>query len=195
MSVAREWNGLLGRRDVLIVDTETTGTGVEAEIVDIAIVDTTGKVVYAALVLPEGCIPSAASAVHGLTRSRLVAMGARPWVEHHAWVEWAMRDASVLLAYNLAFDVRMLKQIAKRHGMAPHLPAERRCLMLDYAEHRGISHKWREGGYRWHKLDAAAAHEGVQGVQSHRALGDAQRALALMRAVAAQGGIGRIRRR
>ena len=144
MSVAREWHGLLGRRDVLIVDTETTGTGADAEIVDIAIVDTTGKVVYAEPVLPEGRIPSAASAVHGLTRSRLVAMGARPWAEHHVSVGWAMHDASVLLAYNLAFDVRILRQTAKRYGMALHLPAERRCLMLDYAEHRGIPHQWRE---------------------------------------------------
>ena len=86
MSVAREWHGLLGRRDVLIVDTETTGTGAGAEIVDIAIVDTSGKVVYAEPVLPEGRIPSAASAVHGLTRSRLVAMGARPWAEHQVSV-------------------------------------------------------------------------------------------------------------
>ena len=187
MSVAREWHGLLGRRDVLIVDTETTGTGRNAEIVDIAIVDTTGKVVYAEPVLPEGHIPSAASAVHGLTRSRLVTMGARPWAEHHVSVGWAMRDASVLLAYNLAFDVRMLRQTAKRYGTALRLPAERRCLMLDYAEHRDILHQWSEGEYRWHKLDVAAAYEGVEGVQSHRALGDAQWALALIRVVAAQG--------
>lgn len=43
---------LLNRTDVLILDTETTGLGHTAELVELAIVDTTGKVLFDELVKP-----------------------------------------------------------------------------------------------------------------------------------------------
>ena len=48
------WKSLLDRRDVLIVDTETTGLDSTAEIIEIAMLDTTGKPRFEALALPAG---------------------------------------------------------------------------------------------------------------------------------------------
>ena len=190
MSIASQWKGLLDRRDVLILDTETTGVGKRSEVLDIALINTCGQVVYSDPVLPQGRIPGSASAVHGLTRARLRAMSAEPWAEHHAAVERCLTGGRVLLAYNLDFDLRLLDQTAERHGFGNiHLPTATRlrCLMLDYAEWRGVPHPWRKGEWKWHRLTEAAGYEGVASVQSHRALDDAKLTLAVMRAVAAKG--------
>ena len=44
--IAQEWSELLDRQDVLIFDTETTGNGERAELLEIAVIDTTGRVRY-----------------------------------------------------------------------------------------------------------------------------------------------------
>ncbi len=51
------WNDLLDREDVLIVDTETTGLDAKAEVIEIAAVDTCGKIRIHALTLPAGPVP------------------------------------------------------------------------------------------------------------------------------------------
>ena len=186
------WAGLLNRPDVLILDTETTGVSNRSEVVDIALIDTCGHVVYEGLVLPQGRIPRAASDVHGLTRERLKSLGAKPWPELHASVATALRRAAVLLAYNLQFDIRLLNQTAERCNMPAGQPPgggdpqrDGRCLMLEYAAWRKVPHEWRKGEWKWHTLEAAYARE-VRGRhrQDHRALADCQMALTLMRAVA-----------
>ena len=184
------WTELLNRPDVLILDTETTGTSNRSEVVDIALIDTCGHVVYEGLVLPQGRISRDASDVHGLTLKRLKSLGAKPWPEHHASVATALRRAAVFLAYNLEFDIRLINQTAKRCNMPSCLPGgsypqrDWRCLMLEYAAWRKEPCEWREG-WKWHTLEVAYARE-VEGwhSQDHRALADSRMALALMRAVA-----------
>ena len=91
--VARAWTDLLARRDVLILDVETTGLGDSAEVVEIALLDTAGRVVYDAPIMPQGRIPKGASDIHGLTRKRLKELGARPWPEHQAAIAEALGGA------------------------------------------------------------------------------------------------------
>lgn len=77
------WAELLDRLDVLIIDTETTGLGERAEVIEVAALDTTGALRFHALSLPEKPIPRDASGIHGLTRRKLRAEGARPWPKVH----------------------------------------------------------------------------------------------------------------
>ena len=97
-AIADEWKQLLNRQDVLIVDTETTGVGEHSEILDIALIDTFGNVVYDEPIMPRGPVTLAASLLHGLTRKTLHELGARPWPKAHSEVEAAIRGANVLLA-------------------------------------------------------------------------------------------------
>lgn len=53
----------------LIVDTETTGLGDDAEIVEIAVVDSQGSIVFDSLVKPRRPIPREASDIHGITNA------------------------------------------------------------------------------------------------------------------------------
>ena len=188
------WSHLIGRRDVLILDTETTGLHKNSEIVDLAIVDTTGRTVMDVPVMPQGYIPAGAAKVHGLTKARLKALVARPWPDHHGAFLSAIRSAAVVCVYNLAFDMRMLDQTMGRYGLDDEGVVDQVseiCIMLDYARWRRIPHPWRRGDYKWHTLDQAYRHECGRAAQTHRALADCRMVLDLMRTVSAKDAPGR----
>lgn len=177
-TVARAWRGLLGRADVLILDTETTGLPAEpaAEVIEVAAIDTTGAVRIEALALPsDGAVPEEAARIHGLTARRLADESARPWPAVHAELEAAMRGVSLALAYNVAFDRKMLLRTAERHGLTlPEVPW--RCILTDarplYPGRRG-------------KLADMLRRTGAPepAGRAHRALNDCLAVLALMRRV------------
>lgn len=185
---SRAWKPLLDRKDVLIIDTETTGLDDDAELVEIAIMDTTGAAVYNKLVMPQGNIPSAASRVHGLTREQLEREGALPWPRHYEAVKSVVLAARVICVYNLEYDERIIEQTCDRYDLEPILSiadsngVDLRCSMLEYADHRKVPGRY--GDYRWHKLEDACRYEGRTVNQDHRALTDCRMVLSLMRAVA-----------
>ncbi len=183
--IVREWANLLDRDDVLILDTETTGVRADAEIVQLSAIRTTGATAFDAYVLPAGEVPAGASAIHGLTRERLMALGARPWIEHHETYATVLATVDVVLVYNLDYDVRLIRQTNQRYDM-PHVPLQGRCIMKDYAAYRGVPGFY--GDWKWHKLADAARHEQSAWRQDaiHNALVDCQAVLGLMQAVCAR---------
>ena len=154
----------------VVLDTETTGIGKTAEIVEIAILDAdTGETLYNAQVMPQGRITPGASDVHGLTRSMLGQAGATAWPENHSEVCRLLSAADQVLTYNAEFDQRLLTQTAERYGLA--LPSLNwRCLMIAYAD-----------GRRWFKLAEACKREGLRVSGAHRAESDARMARELWR--------------
>ena len=175
---------LLDRTDVLVLDTETTGFGRNAEVVEITIIDTTGAVQYDSLVMPRGSVPVGASNVHGLTKRVLRKEGARPWPDHHDAVVRLLTGASAVCAYNVDYDERLLAQTADGYGLRWPEGRNWGCIMLAYAKHRGIPGK-RPGEFRWHELEKAMAHEGISYTgEAHRARADALATLEIMRRMA-----------
>ena len=175
------WAGLLDRRDVLILETETAGLGERPEVIEVAVLDTTGAVRFEALSMPVGRISAEAAGIHGLTRRRLEADGARPWPEVHAELSPVLSGATVVLAWNAAFDRQVLEQTSARHGFEFGKPRFR-DLMADYRNLRG---EVRAKGL--HSLSAAARREGIGRYEAYRALGDCRAVLAVMRTVVARG--------
>ena len=172
---AVNWSELLDRPDVLVLDTETTGLGPEAEVIEIAVIDTTGAVLLDTLSLPQDHIPKAASDIHGLTYDRLKRTDAPPWPEVHDQLLTVLEGVSVVLGWNVSFDRRVLQQTAKRHGLRLHKLSWRDLL----ADYRAIRPTGR------HRLGDAANREGVTVKGSaHRALTDCQTVLAVMQSVA-----------
>lgn len=88
------WPKLLNRRDVLILDTETTGLGTKAEVIEVAVIDTTGRCLFESLSLPQGSVSSGAYSLHGLSRERLEEAGAPAWSEIHKDLMKVLRRAS-----------------------------------------------------------------------------------------------------
>ena len=176
---------LLNRSDVLILDTETTGLGGTAELVELAIIDTTGKVLFDELIKPTVSVPLDASRIHGITDSVLRKAKAMTWLLHHNTFKKIVLAANMLLVYNLEYDERIIRQTCGKYDLSNPLGSIRReCVMLKYAEHRGLPGRY--GDYRWHKLVAAYSHECGGTTQEHRALSDCQMVLDVMQAVASR---------
>ena len=171
------WSLFVGRSDVLIVDTETTGVGTRSEVIEVAVLDTTGELRLHALSMPQSRIPRAASAIHGLTRARLRDAGAVPWPEIQADVEAVLSQGAMLIGWNAAFDKRLLHQTAERHGLQFPSSLPWYDLLSDYRE-------LRPGGR--HRLVDAVKREGIDGKHdAHRAVGDCRAVLAVLLAVSA----------
>lgn len=173
--------------NALILDTETTGLGDDAEVVELALIDCAGAVLLDTLVRPRGPVPAEVAAIHGITDAMLA--GAPTWSAIHARFCDLVEGRQVVI-YSREFDTRVISQTARRYGLpAPQGfdlvldPGRIHCAMLAYAGFRG---EWSEekGQYRWQKLSAAAQQQGVKVENAHRALGDCLMTLGVVRAMA-----------
>jgi DNA polymerase III epsilon subunit-like protein len=169
-------------RQPVYLDTETTGTGPNDNILEIAVIDHDGEVLVDTLVKPVGRIHPDALAVHGI-RDEMVADAPR-WGEVWDEIETALlgRLAGI---YNADFDLRMMKQSHARNWMTWTQPKgmDVFCIMKLYAQFYG---QWnsRRGNYRWQSLDAAGRQCGIPLPNSHRALDDTLLTRAILRYMA-----------
>lgn len=176
ISPSRKWSTLLNKSDVLIVDTETTGLSKSAEIIEIVALDTTGKVRFHALSMPQEAIPVAASNIHGLTRAQLRKLGARPWPRVHIKLAPILANAKTLIAWNASFDRRMLEQTAGRHGLHFGEVLPWQDALKDYRAFRP--------GLRSYSLGNVIKSERLTfNGQAHRAEADCRAVLSIMRSV------------
>lgn len=167
-------------QNTLILDTETTGLGEDAEICEIAVIDCQGNVLLDTLVRTRWPIPRDASAIHGIHNSMCLEAG-----------DWSGKDSAFrklcegrpVVIYNADYDTRILNQTANLYDLGP-IVLDAQCAMLAYAEFHG---RWdhRREQWKWQKLTNAAAQMGVQiEGQAHRALADCRMTLGIIQAMA-----------
>jgi DNA polymerase III epsilon subunit-like protein len=159
-----------------VLDTETTGLGDDAEICEITILDVTGAPILDTLVRPTRPIPVEATAIHKITDAMVASAPSWPEVAEQYAAAVAGRT---VVAYNVAFDARLLRQTYQIHGLtAPVLTTA--CAMLMYAEWHGEYDRSRDR-WRWLKLIEAATDCGVAEDGAHRSLADARMTLGVLR--------------
>jgi DNA polymerase-3 subunit epsilon len=151
------------------LDTETTGIDDRAEVVEISVLDSDGSPLLDTLIKPQAKIPAQVSKIHGITNAMVADALALPEV-------WEQVDqilqSRVVVIYNSAFDLRLLAQSARRHGIFPRQPPLSHCAMLIYAEYYGRWNADRES-YVWQRLGEAARQCGIEvDAQLHRAAAD-----------------------
>lgn len=147
----------------LFLDTETTGLDGDAEVVEIAILDTAGEVLYEGLSRPILPMPEDVRAVNGITDEDLADAPGWDFVGQHVYAVLAGRR---VIAHNAAFDDRMLRQTFSRHGMA--MPAVSWCCSMELL--RDVN-----GGQRISLVNAARlAGVSLDGRRRHRAADDAR---------------------
>lgn len=155
---------------VVFLDTETTGFGPRAEIIDIGIVAADGTILLDTLVRPESPIPASTSKVHGLFDHDVA--GAPNWGDVYPEVYRLLLGTRVVI-YNAPFDSGMITSNCQRHELV--IPsAHWHCAMRQYSAFAGpATARPGRGGSRWYKLNHAAAAFGVP-PGGHRALADAE---------------------
>lgn len=117
----------------VLLDTETTGLGTADQVIELGILGLDGTVLLDTLVRPTCRISPKATEVNGITEEQVAA--APSWA-----VVWRQAEPLLkgkrLIAYNAAFDVRMLKQSCRAVGVKePFLRSL--CLMEAVAAWRG----------------------------------------------------------
>ena len=151
---------LLSRSDWVVVDTETTGLGATDQVVQVSVVDPSGRSLVDTLVQPTCEIHPMASKVHRLDRKKVAS--APTYDQVHGLVSQHLAGRLVL-AYNATFVKRLLAQTAS----AWHLvPAEEswECVMVRYAQYLG-SQRWPGSDYTWHKLPRSAPVDDFHGAR------------------------------
>jgi DNA polymerase-3 subunit epsilon len=171
---AAQWaRQLLTKGEFVILDSETTGLSGTAEIVQIAILDPTGRVLLDTLVRPTRPIPRDASAIHGITDAMVQDA---PTFAAVAPVLRTILSGTTCVIYNADYDTRLMEQSSLACGIAIEIPAfagEYQCAMEMYAAWVGeYSHY--HGDYKYQRLPGG----------DHSAVGDALACLKVMRRMA-----------
>ena len=155
----------------ILADTETTRTGADAEIIDVGGVFLDGSIAFDSLVKPELPIAAKASAIHGISQADVES--ARSFAEILPVIQEACDEAQLFIAYNGEFDQRVIEQSAYYAGRDVKLPPSLDPdVMVRFAKWVGDwDPRWQH--YKWHRLESG-----------HRAMGDAQAILRLLKAMA-----------
>jgi DNA polymerase III epsilon subunit-like protein len=169
----------------IVLDTETTGLGKDAEIIEVSMVGCDGRVLLNTLVKPVKPIPDDAIAIHGITNEMVE--DAPTWGEVRGQIGWLLvTHPYPLVIYNADYDTRLIVQTEVIHG-GRHFSTsvfDAVCLMRLYAEIYQEPNP-HDLGYKWQKLTNACDQMGIDSSQflAHRALGDCQMTLALIDAL------------
>src|SRR5919107_3816599 len=171
--------GVVDDPRVIYLDTETTGFGPRAEIVDIAVVSAAGEVVLESLVQPTRRIPADATAIHGITNADV--KDAPAWCDLYEDLLRVLADQRIIV-YNVIFDRQMVNQACDQYDLAAPA-ADWECAMRKYA---GFYGNWDAGKrrYRFQKLERAVLAFGAE-PGGHRAAADAVACRAVVLGMAA----------
>ncbi|OQY55449.1 MAG: hypothetical protein B6247_07750 [Candidatus Parabeggiatoa sp. nov. 2] len=181
------WAKQVLEQDCVFLDTETTGLGYNAEIVEIAIIDKQEEVRLKTLIRPK-CrwIPNEAQAIHGIT-NQLVA-DAPKWPEIHEKVTQILQAAEVVVVYNADFDWQMLEQTRRKYKLPGFgiSPLKFHCAMSQFARYYGewnyYYHNW-----KWQTLGVAVDYLDIELEDAaHRALADSIATRRLVEALSAK---------
>ena len=95
------------------LDTETTGLGCDAQIIELAVCDALGNSVFNSRIRPTVDIEPEAMAVHGISMDDLLT--APGWLEVSDQIREILQDRLVI-AFNASFDLRLMRQTAEAAG-------------------------------------------------------------------------------
>jgi DNA polymerase-3 subunit epsilon len=169
--------------NTLILDTETTGLGSDAEICEISIIDGLGNVVFDSLIKPINPIPDEVIKIHGITNEMV--LDAPSFEDVYSEIILILSpflSNKTVIIYNKMYDLQILKQVSIRcnkkhisHEPFEAIDAYTTCAMRYYSEFKNQA--------KWSKLTDACINMGIDITKfsAHRALGDCQMTLELIR--------------
>lgn len=173
----------------VIIDTETTGLGEDAEIIELAAVDPkTGEVLINTLINTEVPIEDGASAIHGIDEWDLVSA---PKAEAVVQKLLSICDAmsKTFTSYNHSFDERLIHQSAESLSAKTMNVADPSCCVMELANRHFAADyaEWDRHSSRFKRMSLARCCE-IAGIkfqgEAHRALADTLAAVDLLHFIA-----------
>lgn len=179
------------KSDYVVIDTETTGLGEDAEIIEIAIINMRGEVLLDTLVKPTKPVPPEVTEINHITNEMVA--HAPAWREvfpkvleiitNHKWLAW-----------NSAFDARMLQQTCFHSDIFAGKSAYYGSLVTSrihtsHIDAKAVYNQWygefdeKHKAFKRQSLATAAARHGVSVEGAHRALADCKMVLAVLQKV------------
>ncbi|GCE30576.1 hypothetical protein KDA_60600 [Dictyobacter alpinus] len=149
------WAQQIVRRQPLILDIETTNIATVDEIIELAIINLAGQVIFSSPVKPGQPIGATIGDIHGIATNTL----AQAPTFTDIWQQiYPLLIQNELIIYHAAFYLRVLRQTATRYQLA--LPAiVSHCMMGKYALYAGVKASERE--YKMHSLEEACSEFGI----------------------------------
>ena len=164
--------------DALFIDTETTGIDSGDEVIELAVIDSSGKVLLETRLRPTVAIHPEAQAVHRISADELV--DALTWPDIAPGLRQLLNGRQVV-AFHHDFDSRLLQQTAKAFGDDYWAWSVVELCAMDLAA-KAYGAQNRHGTISLYaaRIEAEVAHQGIE----HSAAGDALTALAVVKAIA-----------
>ena len=144
----------ISMKDIICFDTETTGVGPNAEILQLSIMDGMGDVLFDEYIRPRhtSCWPDA-ERVHHISPAMVADKESMDF--HKECVAEILENAKAYVGYNILFDIRMLKYAG--FSMAPFHREHVQVIdvMRNFAPIYG---EWNsaKNSYSWQKLEVCA---------------------------------------
>lgn len=169
----------------LFFDTETTGFPVDNQpddhpaqphLCEVAatLYDNAGNLrqAIAMIVRPDGfIIPPNVAALHGISQDMATEHGHQRTTVLRAF-DRLMKSATMIVAHNLAFDLRIMRIAYAREGWLFEPPVNQFCTMTESADIVKVGRN-QDGSWRWPKLAVAYQHfTGREMKNAHQALAD-----------------------
>ncbi len=147
---------------MIFLDTETSGLGPTAEVLEIALLDHNGNTLLSSLVKPLHIKEwKEAEAIHGISPEMVLRA---PYLTDLMPAIERITAGNEVVIYNAAYDMKFVN-LSKSNV---------HCCMLQYADHRKTPGRY-PGKWKWHKLSEALTHEGIEAPGTlHRAAADAE---------------------
>lgn len=165
----------LNNTDYLILDTETTGLQKDDEVIELAIIDFTGKEIYHSMYEPQKDVHWAASKVSKLTKKKLI--GSPKFMD-----EWSriveLIDNKKLIAHNATFDYQLIKQTLERYDLDKK-DADK--IFAGYIDSMDLAKEYISSPN--YKLETLCEILGIEDEQKHRATYDCLMVLEMLRAL------------
>jgi DNA polymerase-3 subunit epsilon len=180
-SAGRDWvswaQSILADPDWIILDSETTGFSHQDVVIELAMLDGSGRTLLDTLVASPVPVPSAVQRLTGITPASL--SGAPTLTQLLPALMPLL--ARGIVAYNAPFDARLLASSLRRVGVN-WTPSRVACALQAFTGYRASVGVPRPGSGA--TLRDACAQMGIPRSGGHRALDDARATLALLRAMA-----------
>lgn len=154
----------------VFLDTETTGLDTRSEIIEIAILDSDGRILFNSLIKPLSPIPLAATQIHGISNEMVV--NAPRWFVIWEQIRGIFFERLIGI-YNDEFDLRMIEQTNKLSGILRWQPGKIPLdIMKLFADFRSVWDPYHNAN-KIFRLEDAGRFFDIRNQNSHRALDDA----------------------